>query len=66
MSEVDFDQLNQASGSYYAAQESTALAGADIKTSIVRLEELIGTSYEEALKYKKKLETREKSKRGRK
>ncbi len=66
LSEVDFDQLNQASGSYYAAQESTALAEADIKTSIVRLEELIGTSYEEALKYKKKLENREKSKRGRK
>jgi len=66
LSEVDFEQLNQASGSYYAAQEAEALAGSDIKTAIVRLEELIGTSYEEALKYKKKLENRAKSKRGRK
>jgi len=65
LSEVDFEQLNQASGSYYAAQESTALSEADIKSTIIRLEELIGISYEEALKYKKKLENRAKSKKGR-
>ncbi len=60
LSEVDFEDLNQASGSYYASQESVALAEADTKASIIRLEEYIGIPYKEALKYKKRLDEREK------
>ena len=63
ISEVSFEELNQASGTYYSAKEASTLSEGDIRLSIVQLEELIGVPYEEALKYKKKLEDRAKRKR---
>ncbi|MEM9822727.1 MAG: TolC family protein [Bacteroidota bacterium] len=49
--EADLDEVNQASSTYYSAKESTITAKSEIKVAKIKIEELIGISFEDAEKY---------------
>jgi len=54
ISEVAFEDFNQAASSYYAAKEGSASSEGEIEIAINRLEELIGVPFEDVEKNKKR------------
>lgn len=54
ISEVSFEDFNQAASSYYASKEGSAVSEGEIAITINRLEELIGIPFEDAEKNKKR------------
>jgi len=60
--EVQFEDLNQSVERLSQAREGVTNATGEIQIAIVRIEELIAIPWEQALKYRKKLEDKEKRK----